>query len=244
MYLAAMHHFFKDFWSKAKGRRSQTCPRDLIDPQLYSDIVTDFHKLWLPGLQAIHLGVAIIPAQQAQSFVSSTGAIKGTLKAAQEDRVEFMVWGVDDRGVYYELSKSYDYLLALAAKLKKETNLDFWAKLTAEQKKHRPADGKPILAHVHPEFALALADLDPNDYSQLLTQGYAFVELTCSQVYQQLEQVRHNDWNQAYLWVQANESFEVDFAQDNPEDLRAGSRLWEQDLEEALETSNQYFAHK
>ncbi|RIY34281.1 hypothetical protein [Psittacicella gerlachiana] len=242
MYLAALHHFFKDFWKRNGRRRFAEQPREPIDPQLYLEAVGLLHQLCLPGMKSVHLGGKIIPAQKAQVFRSSSGVIKGTLKVPKEDTIDLFIWGIDDRGVYYELSKDLNYLLALAAKLHKEQQeLSFWQKLTQEQQKKSPIAPhqkyKPIQAHVHPEFAIALQTLEPNHFGSNVCEAFAFVEYISREVYHHLEQVRHNAWNQFYVWVQDNESFELDFSQEEEEALP----IWQEELDKALEVSQAYF---
>ncbi|RIY31123.1 hypothetical protein CKF54_07540 [Psittacicella hinzii] len=246
MYLAAFHHFFKDFWQKTTARRRKRNaahqPRELISPVMYNQLVEDLGDLFVPGLQQLYFAVEVVPAVSEQEWVSHSGKLRGIKVTGAESTVDLYLWAVDDRGVYYEISRDLDYLLVLASKLLKEEDdlASFWDKLTLEQKQSSPIapeeQYRPILAKVHPEFALALKDMEPNDFAEYITQSYAYVETLAQEVYQHLEELRHNDWIQAYIRVQANNSFEIDFAEESEEE----GHLWDQDLEEIQANSEAY----
>ncbi|MFC6276068.1 hypothetical protein [Psittacicella hinzii] len=90
MYLAALNVFWKEIWQKAFKHRRKALEREYIDPQQYLEPAELLQDLLVLGMSSLHLGVSILP-ENRQAYVSTEGAIKGSLKKAPNAAVQHEV---------------------------------------------------------------------------------------------------------------------------------------------------------
>lgn len=238
MYLSAFNYFFRDLWQKTLQRRKRAFQaREYIDPQLYLESAENLYELCLPGLQSVHLGIAIIPAHKGKAYVSSSGTVKGKLSKDQAPTVEMHLWGIDNYGRYYDLGQSQEYLLALAASLLLEqsehSKKNYWELLThAQQRKAPKLSNELVLGKIPVEFSELISQIPAANYGELILKAYAFVEYKVYDIYQKCDALRHNNWNEMYLYITADDSFEVDFTESEEKRLLKGERMWKEIIAE------------